>query len=405
MIALISWRNIWRNKLRSFMVIIAIALGIWSVSYVMAFINSVGAGIVNSAIENHISHIQIHHKNFKEDMLINLVVPKGAERLNQLASVDNVQSVSSRIIIGQGMLKTAKGNRGVVIKGIIPELESKVTNMDTKLDTGSYFEKAGRNPIVIGRSLAEKMNLKLRSSVVLTFLNTESETVSAKFRVRGIYSTGSSMEDRMNVFVRQADIARILGMTSEIHELAIVVNDLKQLPATIDEIKNVYPDAIVESYKDVAPLIELMEGQIKINMSVILGIILAAMGFGIINTMLMAVLERMRELGMLMAIGMNKTKIFMMIVFETVMLALIGGPLGLLLGFVSISYSNKVGVDLSIFSSALEQFGIDTIVRPYLEGELYVTTIIAVVLTALASSIYPAIKALKLNPAESIQSA
>ena len=95
----------------------------------------------------------------------------------------------------------------------------------------------------------------------------------------------------------------------------------------------------------------------------------------------------------------------MMIVFETVMLALIGGPLGLLLGFVSISYSNKVGVDLSIFSSALEQFGIDTIVRPYLEGELYVTTIIAVVLTALASSIYPAIKALKLNPAESIQSA
>ncbi len=387
------------------MVIIAIALGIWSVSYVMAFINSVGAGIVNSAIENHISHIQIHHKNFKEDMLINLVVPKGAERLNQLASVDNVQSVSSRIIIGQGMLKTAKGNRGVVIKGIIPELESKVTNMDTKLDTGSYFEKAGRNPIVIGRSLAEKMNLKLRSSVVLTFLNTESETVSAKFRVRGIYSTGSSMEDRMNVFVRQADIARILGMTSEIHELAIVVNDLKQLPATIDEIKNVYPDAIVESYKDVAPLIELMEGQIKINMSVILGIILAAMGFGIINTMLMAVLERMRELGMLMAIGMNKTKIFMMIVFETVMLALIGGPLGLLLGFVSISYSNKVGVDLSIFSSALEQFGIDTIVRPYLEGELYVTTIIAVVLTALASSIYPAIKALKLNPAESIQSA
>ena len=126
------------------------------------------------------------------------------------------------------------------------------------------------------------------------------------------------------------------------------------------------------------------------------------MGFGIINTMLMAVLERTRELGMLMAIGMNKRKIFSMIMIETVLLALVGGPLGLLLGFLSVRYFNHVGVDFSAFSDALKQFGVNDKIRPLLDTSMYLTTLLAVICTALISSIYPAVKALKLKPAESI---
>ncbi|NQY66120.1 MAG: ABC transporter permease [Flavobacteriales bacterium] len=402
MLTQISWRNIWRNKMRSWMVIIAIATGIWAVSFVMAFINSFGEAMVDAAIETQISHVQIHHNDFKEDKRVASFMDNDPALIATIKNIENVKAVTSRLVVSQAMIKTSKGTRGVFVKGINPESENEVTQLKLKLDTGNYFDGKGRNPIIVGKVLADKMSLKLRSSVVLLFQDHKGDDIRVKFRVKGIYSTGFAIEDRINVFVDKQDLSRILNLNAEVHEIAVLVDDLKMLPNVVDQLKLLYPQRTVETYKEVAPFIGLMEEQIKINMSFILGIILASMGFGIINTMLMAVLERTRELGMLMAIGMNKRKIFSMIMIETVLLALVGGPLGLLLGFLSVRYFNHVGVDFSAFSDALKQFGVNDKIRPLLDTSMYLTTLLAVICTALISSIYPAVKALKLKPAESI---
>jgi putative ABC transport system permease protein len=135
----------------------------------------------------------------------------------------------------------------------------------------------------------------------------------------------------------------------------------------------------------------------------IIGIILLALAFGIVNTMLMAVMERTRELGMLMAVGLHKAKIFGMIVLETILLSVQGAILGMALGWLTIRYLSQTGINLSQFSSGLSSFGIGEHLYPALDPNQYPLIAGLVLLTALLAAIYPAIKALSLKPAAAIR--
>ena len=137
-------------------------------------------------------------------------------------------------------------------------------------------------------------------------------------------------------------------------------------------------------------------------MYIIIGIILLALMFGIINTMLMAVLERQREFGMLMAIGMNKPRVFFMILLESVMLTCAGIPAGILFTIITVGSLSRHGIDLSAFSQALSQFGFSSIIYPELKQSMFLPIILMTAFTAVLSAIYPAIKALKFKPAEAI---
>jgi len=138
---------------------------------------------------------------------------------------------------------------------------------------------------------------------------------------------------------------------------------------------------------------------------IFMAIILLALSFGIINTMLMAVLERMRELGVLMAVGMNKWRIFRMVVFETLFLALIGAPVGLFTAWLTVMWLGRTGIDLTpIMGEALRDFGYTAIIYPELPWHNVLQTMELVILTAILAAIFPAIKALRLKPVQAIQS-
>ena len=137
---------------------------------------------------------------------------------------------------------------------------------------------------------------------------------------------------------------------------------------------------------------------------IIIVIILIALLFGIINTMMMAVLERVKELGMLRAIGMGKGRIFRMIVLETVLLSLTGAVLGIIMGMATIGYYGKVGIDLSIWGKGLEEVGFDPIVYTVIDNFFIVIVVILVVSTGILASIFPAMKALRLKPVEALRS-
>ena len=129
---------------------------------------------------------------------------------------------------------------------------------------------------------------------------------------------------------------------------------------------------------------------------------MSALAFGIVNTMLMAVLERVRELGMLMALGMRRRRVFVMIMLETMYLSTVGGPLGLLIGYTTIAYLGKRGIDLTDYSEGLEAIGYDSILYPLLQPMDYVQIVIGVILTAFLASLYPAWKAIKLRPIDAL---
>lgn len=401
MLAKIAFNNIWRNKLRSFVVITAIALGLWAGVFASAFMNGMMEQKIASVIDVELSHIQVHQKAFRDEMSPKLFIPNGDEIVEDIAKDSSVHQVAGRIITG-GMLASANKTGMVKAIGIEPEHEKEVTTLSEYIKEGTYFEGIKRNPILISTKMAENYHVKLKSKVVLTFQDIEGEITSASFRVVGIYKTSNGMYDEMTAFVNKSDIQQLLQMPEgSLNEIAIRLNNNDLADPKAEEYQERYPELEVLSWLDLGLGMRYMVSIMGTYMTIIVGIILVALLFSIINTMLMAVLERTQELGMLMAIGMAKQKIFFMILYETLFLSFIGTPVGFLLSVLSISYFGDVGIDLH--TDAFEDVGYASIIYPSLGINSYVQITIMVFIMSIIAAIYPAKKALSLNPVEAIR--
>lgn len=402
MIIKIAWRNVWRNTLRSGVVIASIALGIWAGLFVISISAGLNEQRTKDALDTYISHIQIHNPDFVKDNNVEYRINDIETVRKDLENEPGVRSFSERVVLS-GMVSSSTGGYGARITGVIPEHERNVSTMHEKIVEGEYFEGIKKNPIVIGRKLAEKLNVGMKKKVVLTFQKDNGDIVAGAFRVAGIYKTSNSKADEMNVFIRAEDANRLLEESAGFHEVAIMVNDLEHVEAVADTLGSELSSLSVRSWREVSPDLGYADEMMMQMLYIIIGIILMALSFGIVNTMLMAVLERKRELGMLMSVGMNKTKVFFMIVIETVFISLVGGPIGVVMGYVTVSYFGHRGIDLSIVGKGLESFGISTTIYTSLEPAFYLNVSIMVIVAAILSSIYPARKALQLKPAEAVR--
>jgi putative ABC transport system permease protein len=403
MIPAVSWRNVWRNRLRSTVVIVAVALGVFAGVFSTAFMKGMADQRVATAINTELSHIQIHQKGFLLKDEMHLYIKDADKIISHLDKNDSVIAASKRLII-TAMASSAETGTGVKIVGINPATEKQVTDLFTKIIEGAYLEGVRRNPIVIGQKLAEKLNIKLHSKIVLTFQDIHGNMIQSAFRVAGIYKTSNSMYDEMNVYVRYSDLSQLVAMpASDAHEIAIKLksNDLAKPMAA--EFAKEYPNLDVKPWIDLSPMMEYLVQTMDMYMYIFIVIILFALLFGIINTMLMVILERVKELGMLMAVGMNKLRIFSMIVFETVFLSLTGGIVGVILSYVAVLITHKTGINISNWSQGLEAMGFDSIVYPGITLPMLINVTLLVICTGIIASIYPARKALKLNPADALR--
>lgn len=304
------------------------------------------------------------------------------------------------------MITAAGTGSGVLLTGVNPGLEKQVTNIHEQLVEGTYFKDipARVKPMVIGKDLAEKLNARLKSRIVVQFADTAGNPVSLGFRVMGIYETDNSGFDNMHVFTRYEDLIDGMGLPQGAgHEIAVLLNDDAALQMADDKISAMFSRQEVSTWQDLSPELSYLNDMMSQYMYVIIIVILLALLFGIINTMLMAVLERVKELGMLMAIGMNRKRVFMMIMMESVFLAVTGGIVGILLGYGITVLFGHVGIDLSLYAQGLEALGWSTMIYPSIGLDTLAGVTGLVILTGIISAIYPAIKALRLNPAESIR--
>lgn len=401
MIIKIAWLNVWRSKGRSLVVMGSIIVGIWALIFGTGFMNAFLVGYMANIIENDVSNIQIHHPEFKKDFDVNYTLKDGIEKAEEIRSWQGVRGTTTRALVN-GMIASPKKATGVQIRGIDPTQEAVVTNIDSMIITGTYFEDIKRNPIVIGEKLAEELHVKVRSKVVLTFNDANGDITAAAFRVVGIVKSTSLKINGLYGFVKQEDLWRIMGVGDEVHEIAVLTEPLIEEQQIVDQYNSNYQGDLAETWRDLAPELALLEEMYGSMLYILLVIIMLALVFGIVNTMLMAVLERFKELGMLMAVGMSKLRVFTMVLLETLYLSIIGSPVGLLIGWLTITYYSQVGVDLSSYSEGLESFGYSSILYPYIEGSAYVTVTIGVIVTAFLGAIYPAWKAISLNPVEAL---
>jgi putative ABC transport system permease protein len=398
----IAWRNIWRNKKRSAVLLVAIALGLCGGLFATGVMVGMAESMVNTAIDRELGHLQIHTTSFKTNPAINDFIPGGDSIAASLLSIEGVTGVSARTVI-EGMASSPVTNTGVKIEGVVPKGESSVTTISKAIVDGEYLNDVGRYPVIIGRKLADKLDVRVRSKLVLSFPGRDGGIIYGSFRIVGLFESGSSVIDKATVMVRRDDLATLLGSESLVHEIALRLQNAQSLPRVTGSLKLKYAGLAVESWKQLAPELKLTSETTNISMLFFLGIILFGLLFGITNTMLMSVLDRVREFGVLMAIGMKRKRIFTLIILETMFLALSGGVAGVTLGALAVGITKATGINLSVVSEGLLNYGIASMLYPDVPLILYFELGVLVVITALFAAIYPGVKATKLNPAKSIR--
>ena len=400
MLTQIAWRNIWRSKGRSSVVIGSMVIGIWAMAFGGGFMRSFLISYIATSIKHETSNGQIHNPEFKKDFNIQYTIENPGEILSQIKNWKGVDKVTSRSIVN-GMISSARQATGVKIVGVNPSSEAQVTELDSIVSEGEYFPDIS-NPVLIGEKLAEKLQVKVKSKVVLTFQDISGSITAARFRVAGILHSTSISINESSAFVLQSDLNRLLNIGDVAHEIAYTTISDSDDDAIATQLKSKFPDYAVESWRELSPALVFMEQWMAASLKVLIIIIMSALAFGIINTMLMAVLERIHELGMLMALGMKKGRVFIMVMLETIFLSTIGGPLGLLAGYGTIFWLAQRGIDLTDYSEGLEAIGYESVLYPVLNPLDYFQIVVGVLITAILASIYPAWKAISVKPVEAL---
>lgn len=473
MIWSISWKNVWRNKLRSGVVIAAFALGIFGGIFAIAIFNGWIDQRVDLAIGNEASHIQIHNPKFLENNELKYVIEDYPALLDSTRTIPEVKGVSPRIKI-QGMATTSGNATGIIINGIHPPMERSVSGIPESLpeNGGEYFEEEDAKEIVIGEKMAKVLKLvhyeinredmeamknsdrledvvpmidslqdryyrletdldnvlidilgkqkfqrlgfyikehaikyKLRRKIVLSFSALDGNLAYDAFRVVGVYKSGNTSFDALNAYVRMPQIAETAGISKgNAHEIAVLLTSSQYDDQVAGQISEMVPEMKVRTWKEVMPEAAIYSSMMNFYLLIFMGIILIALGFGIVNTMLMAVLERIKELGMLMAIGMNKVRVFFMIMLETIFLGLTGSVIGMAIASGLIYLTARNGLDLrGLYQEGFEALGFSALVYPEIGWFEFFQVTLLVVLTGVLASIYPARKALKMDPADALR--
>jgi len=404
MLLKLSWKNIWRNKVRSGVILGAIAIGLFAGTYLSAFMDGWLIGSVQTDIDNNLSYLQICDTSFTANNDIGAFFMKGEVEDKCREVVDCKVSSSLNLT---GMLSSANNAVGVAAVGVnMDEYRQVFTLWETVPDSlGNFLPDEGRNPIVVSTQTAEKLKVPPNPTLVFSFPDLHGEMQTAAFRVCGMFKTDNIAYDESTVFVRYGDVFPLTGLPENaVHKAYIRVADLETCDRTAPQFKAVFPGLSVQTWKEINPMYAMSLEWMDLFAVIIIGIFLFALAFGIVNTMLMAVLERTRETGMLAAIGMSRSKIFRMIMLETVFLTFLGSIIGILLAVAVLIPSMQSGIDLTfMIGDSFEDYGFSSVVYPSVDTKMFVEIVIMVIATGILAALYPAKKALKTNIIEAIK--
>jgi putative ABC transport system permease protein len=403
-----AWRNIWRSPWRSGVVVGAMALGVWAGVFMMGLAQGVNDARTSAALDDYVGHAQITDSNFVANQDVQALLAQPAPWTAALDAHPEVESWSERLVL-MAVLQAGAASAPVQILAVDPERESRVFTAPRNVVVGELSSEG----ITLGQKLADQLGAGLGDRVVLSFQDVRGEIHTVLFSVEGIYDGVSNLIEGVQVYAPLAALApEVLGGDSlamargAVHQIHFRVRNLDSLDATVAAVQGAVADpgsAIVRTWRGISPDLSYADEVLAQSLLLFMAVILFAMAFGILNTMLMAILERTRELGMLMAIGLTGRKVFRLVVWETLLLSFAGMPIGLILGHITIAVTSRTGITIDGVDKGLAEFGLQSTIYPVSVPEYYLPIAVLVAVLGLLSSLYPARKALKLNPIESMR--
>ncbi len=400
MILKFAWRNIWRNRTRSIILITSVVIGYFS----LFFFYSIDKGAIQQAIENVINsgtgHIQIHIKGYLDDPDIKKKI-ENPEGIIEKISSPEILSAFPRVDLN-GIIASPEETRPVrAMGGKLGELR-KNTMFSLYLEKGKFPEKPDQ--ILIGRELAELLRVSIGDRVVITSSSTTGELSSYGFRVSGIFHTPSLEANKYIVLISMEAAKEIAGYKDEVNGIYIKLRN----PDHLERVKNRIKKLLGEKYEvltwdEVFPVLKYEMKSFSQLMLIFGFIILLGAAFGIAEVFFMSIYERMREIGVLRAMGVSPGKITKILLTEALLLAAVSVIAGNIISAAFYFYFAKKGINLSIFSRSLEVWGAGSVIFPLIDFAEVGELILMVFLIVLLSVVFPLRKARKITPVEGLR--
>ena len=386
------------------MILTAVVIGVWSMIFLGALMRGVEDQLLRNGVSVLTGHLQIHHQGFREDPVIENRIQDPNAVISTLRTVLPAGALWSERIRVNAIANNARHAAGITLVGIDPEREARISFLGDAPLEGAFLKAEDPYGIVVGKALVEDFETKPGRRLVLMSRDAQGEVASRAFRIRGIYQAEMAATEKQFGFITLAAAREMLGLKEGITELAVLLPSHEQadgLAATLRERLPV-PPLTVETWKDLLPLVrlslELYSGFIFIWFLVVF----IAMGFGIVNTLLMAVFERIREFGLVKALGMKPLGIILGVLTESFLLLLLGTAAGNILSLLSVAALAGPGIDLSSLAAGLEYVGMPRVIYPSIRGvDIFLANTVVLVLGT-AVSLYPAVKAARFTPVEAL---
>ncbi|MDP2236284.1 MAG: FtsX-like permease family protein [Bacteroidales bacterium] len=399
--------NLMRNKKRSFFVIASIIVGItgglFGISLATGYVNQ----LVSSVIRYETADVLIHENHFFDYMEPSAYILNSDQLIKNIVSEKGIKAATARIKIN-GFIRSALTTANVEIIGVDPKKELLVFPINEAIPAGkgNYFADFTRTPIVIGSILADQLGANINSRLVISGQTINGDFFSSAFWVCGIYSIDNKHFEKKSVFIPIDELAILSGLkVDEVHEIAISLEkNYQSSDQIVSELESAYPNLKISSWSEIRPEIEVTKSYINLTQNILITIILFAISLGIINIMLLVVYERKKEFGMLRALGMNKVRIFQMILSEIIILLLLALFISTLINYSVLSFFDQHGVPVWTVED-VNTLGLGTVERiyPVLRWQQFSFVTGLIVVISFLSSIIPTLRILKIRPTEAMK--
>ncbi|MFW6131150.1 MAG: ABC transporter permease [Candidatus Aminicenantaceae bacterium] len=399
----LSWRNILRNKRRTAITCFAIGIGLASLIIFDALIIGMENNLVKSATASFLGEAQIHRKGFRMTHEIDKTIQDLDQVVSNLKEEEIVSEFSKRTM-SFGMIRSPANFSSIMVYGIEPEKEKQITRIDDAMNKGEFLKKSSGNSLIIGRKLAETLEVSLNDRVVITVSQAKTGDLSQnRFRVSGIYSFGVKDMDKGMAFIPLEEAQNMLAIGDRVHEIAIKFQRLdyaaqKDLP--VWEKYSQYGNEMA-SWTELMPDLSAASEYIGFALFFFGIILFAIVTFGIINSLFMSLYERIFEFGVLRAVGTRPSGIRKIMVFEAGALSIVSIVIGSLMGLIGTYIFTKTGIDYR----GIEFAGATAyeLIYPVLSLHQFIIYPAAVFLFTLVIGLYPAVHASRMSVTEALR--
>ncbi len=415
----LAFRNVFRAKKRTIITFSSISIGLGLLIFIISLMNGVDKQSISNIIHSQTSHLKLFKKGYfdkKDELPLNITIVNPEQYYSKIKEHPQIKEVESRILFGASLIRGADELPclGVACE---PDSDPRILNIKESLIAGTWIDSK-KTGMVIGADMAEDIGIKVGDSItirVITSSKNEDYSWNAlDMEVIGIFNTGNPTVDSNRVIVPLNFAREALSLDNRTTEIVVSLIDDKEKTLLAaqkylsDLFKTEDQEITVYTWKDLAGIFLAISKSKTKSSGMIILIMLVIASIGIINTMMMAVLERTREIGMMMALGMKKKEILQLFVLEGGFIGVFGSLLGCFLGGLGGWYMETKGLSMAAFGKTYEKlsqsaYPIKDAFYGDLTFDIILMTFIFGVLISIIASLYPAIKATRLNPTEALR--